>query len=282
MNDKPEIIFSGSDWQAGNFFIKSYNLNSRKIQTLWENDSSNFDYIITEISISNENKIAFYLKNIYETGFGNICTINRDGTDFKKLNNINAYKMKYIDNQIYFIENNEIAVVNDDGTKYKKIINLEIDYLSYYSISPNIENIVFPSNHVNFEKNVLYQTDINGNDLEIIFNLDSASLSKKGYKEIRDVIFSSDGSKILFGQKSSILTVIDSKTYEYVQIDTKIPSNIYYPILVDNNEKIIFRSNKNEEFYLYRIDANGEKLKQLVMLENRLGWSMFSVSPRYD
>jgi len=268
MKDKPEIIYSGLG-SSFPTFLKLYNLDKSQEIVLWKNDSTSIESVnIADIAISNQNKIAFALR--YNNGPGHLCTINRDGSNFIKFNGITGLHLTYIDTKIF--------VVNDDGTGLKKVTPDSLERIFDYCISPDGKNIIYmywngPGG------NILYQSDINGDGHKPIFYLDSAALSQTGYEYINHPTFSPDGKKILFSQKSSVLTILNFETYEFKQIDVDIIGKIRNPAWIANGEKIVFSTNENGMFNLCLINPDGTGYKKVISVENQ--WSTFKASPLY-
>jgi len=274
LNDLPVMIYSGSS--TAPTFIKSFNMKNSRSKTLWTCDSIGAIHVsIGDIAISNQNKIAFTVR--YDNGPGHIFTMNDDGTNLKELKGITGGHLTYIDNKVFFA-GSKIFMVKDDGSDLKQISSEPIGKIFDYCISPDDNYIIYmywegPGG------DILYQSDIMGNGNKPIFYLDSAALSQKGYEYINHPTFSPDGKKILFGQKSSVLTILDFKTHEYKQINVDIRSNIYNPTWIDNGNRILFSTNENSMFNLCLIDSDGANYKKIVSVDTE--WFTFKASPSY-
>jgi Tol biopolymer transport system component len=291
LNNSKKIIFSS--WEGPSYWaenvqhsLKLHNIKTSETKTLWQ--SNNNDIHVSEVSVSENDKIAF-VAGIYQ-GVRKICVINPDGTGFKELLEIDARDLKYIDDTIYFLadiedsldDNYQVCRINEDGTGFRQILNTKGKGIFEFDISPGEQTIIYDLAIKELDEEViLYQCDIDGKNQTPIMNIDSLPHIHIANLYFNHQTFSPDGDEILFGHNGAIMTIMDGETHSYRQIDFGVRCNLYTPTWYDNGKKIVFSTNENSQTNICIINSDGSDYK--VLYSNDFNSSdCFSVSPIYE
>jgi Tol biopolymer transport system component len=250
---------------------------------------------VTQSSLEPINKVTRGEKIVYtslENNINQIYTINKDGTDRKRisneLKNQNMASFSYDGSKIYFINSlidnsNDIYKSNIDGTSLERVTNLaqkiyypkisETNKIIYifnnqlyliendditYQISKSENKISLPT-WIN--KNEIAFLNINNNSMGNIYSIDINGKNLKQITNSNDIVAFDLKDNIIVYSNMSGLWVSDIKTGNKKQIYTD--EFISQISLAPNKNDIVFTSSNNQKKQIYVIDIDGNNLKNI-------------------
>ena len=274
-NDGYSFLYSTFEWDSDTVYLKIYNLLDNSLETIWKSST----HYIHNASISPDNRsIVLTLANIGVASPCILAIINSDGTGFRNIKDLVAYRPIYASgNQIFFkSELSLIYSISPDGENLTRISADSIDAVGYYVIDRQRQQIAFTSWGPGIK---LYLTDYAGSETRLIFDSSQDSLSQL-YEAVDDPEFSPDGKKIAFTRLSDFITILNLADLHFNNYKVSERRNVYNPSWTPAGDYIIYCVHEEQMAKIYQLSLDDRKILKLIEFENFTD-PIFELSPMY-
>lgn len=272
--NKPQLLYVTTMDTPGDV-IKVYDIASKQKGVLWKGNPGE-NYSIGFLSIAENNKIVFILyKSMNEQS---LCSINRDGTDFKVLANGNFWNLKLSNENIYFRSSIDDTIklysLNINGGEFKQVTNSKPEPMQY--IVSKYNNDIY-LNYGKDQENLYKYSNTQFKHTKI-YTLDSLIFGNRSYRDYyQSLAFSQDQTQIAYNNYGNMFGVINLSSNEVNKYKIESIDRITQLMFARSNYELILtaRVNNAEEIYLFN-----RSTKSIEKLDLKAPFS-FTISNRY-